>query len=362
MSYNFSYKRSINELAFYYVLNPASSYQDWALHEVMKPAFKVLNEEYGIEFLELAFGELPDIPEGVNLAYVIYGPTNPLALSQVEKKYLAALAKQGCETNVMATYPLTKSGKDSASYAHAKTLIPELCRELGINVVFADHLNIAVGARTIDWQDLRDNVIGETFRVKYHPSLQDHDEDKAMLQRLHEMHAPDIARLAEIHEQYRLWQRAPTDGSILFTHDGYWYSSQTKTNKLTMTPENYSLITSFDEGRRAVSYVGSRLPSSDAPEYLQLSTLMSMDGKRPKLIVHFHHYELTRGNRYRHLVTEEKLEYGQFMSGRHCYRKFNQAGSDWLIILEHGILWVGESVDAFESYIKDVISETSKVE
>lgn len=351
MDYDYTYKKPLEELRYYYITNNESPYSDWALAKVMQPAFKALRKEYGIRFHALEFGALPPAVQPEELVYIIYGPTNPLQMKRREREYLAALSGMGCRTNIISAYPLTKRGQDRANYVFAKTVVPGLCHELNINAIFPDDMNTAVGIRTIDWEDLRDNVIGETIRVKYRPTRTEHPEDHDLLQRLHAEHDNDIRKLAKLHAKYHLWQRAVTDGSILFTHDGYWYSSQTKTDKTKMTANDYSLITSYDEGHRAVTYAGRKLPSSDVPEHLLLSSLLSMHGERPKLIVHFHHYDLTRGDRYRELVTHKKLEYGQFASGRHLLKDIKHKMSMWLVMREHGLIWTGNTLDDFEAFL-----------
>jgi hypothetical protein len=347
--------REAGEVRCYYVINPRSRHGDWALREIVRPAFRALRSEHGLSVEPLAFGRLPAPRPGL-ITYVVYGPTDPLLMSRDEKVYLSALAAAGVRTNVVSAYELAPDGSDRPGYDRARTAVPELCDELDINVLYPDELDRRHGIRTNTWQDVYVNVIGETIRVKYTPTRSLHPADTAVWRRLGAGHAGEIAELARLHREHRLWQRKPwTDGSILFAHDGYWFVSQTVTDKTLMTAADFDLVTSYDEGRRAVTYTGPRLPSSDAPEYLLLSTLLSMHGRRPRLIVHFHHRELTRGPHHRELVTAGTVECGQFAAGRRFFAELRAKSTDWLIIREHGMVWIGDSVAEFEQFARRVL-------
>lgn len=354
-SYDFRYKRNIGELHYYYVLNPASPHAEWAEREIIQPAFAALLAEYGAAAEQLDYGALPERRDGVT--YVIYGPTNPLTMPVEEQHYLAALAATGAKVNVVSAYPLTETHEDRPDYAAAATVVPRLCDLLDVNAIYPDHLDLIRGVRTNTWQDVYVNAIGETVRVKYQPAESVDPGDRAVLARLRDRHAGEVEHLARVHREHHLWQRKPhTDGSIMFTHDGHWFVSQTVTDKSRMTAGDFDLITSFDEGASSLTYAGERLPSSDAPEFLMLSTLMSMHERRPRLIVHFHHRELTRGPRYRDLVTDARIEGGRFDAGRHFHRELRLKSTNWFIIREHGMVWTGDSVAEFEAYVRRVVS------
>lgn len=347
--------KGIGEVDCYFVVNPDSPYQEWALRDIITPAASVLAGEYGIMLRSLAYEYVPVLRPGA-ITYVIYGPTNPLEMTDGERAYLASLAAAGVKTNVISAYPLTPTGADRPEYARARTAVPEMCDALDINAIFPDDVRTDVGIRTNNWRDVVINAVGETVRIKYQPTESIDPDDVAVLGRLGEKHARDIERLAELFREYHLWQRKPhTDGSIMFTHDGYWYASQTVTDKTLMTAEDFDLISAYDDGTRGITYTGSRLPSSDAPELLRLSSLMSMFGRRPRLIVHFHHRELTRGTRYRELVTDLTIEGGHFAAGREYFRQMRQMHSNWLIIRQHGPVWTGDSVAEFSDYVRRIV-------
>lgn len=353
---DYRYKRNIADLRYFYVLNPASPHREWALREIIQPAFRALHAEYGVTIAPLAYGDLPEQRPG-GITYVIYGPTNPLTMPVEEQGWLAALAAAGVRTNIISAYPLTETHEDRPDYARAGTAVPELCDLLDINAIFPDHLDLSRGIRTNTWQDVHVNAIGETIRVKYQPTQSADACDRAVLERLRAEHTAEIAELARVHRDHHLWQRKPyTDGSIMFTHDGHWLASQTVTDKSRMTAAEFDLITSFDEGTSSLTYTGSRLPSSDAPEFLMLSSLLSMHGRRPRLIVHFHHRELTRGPRFRDLVTDARIEGGRFAAGRLFFRELRQKQTDWFIIREHGMVWTGDTVAEFEDYVHRVVA------
>jgi hypothetical protein len=334
------------------IVNEHSPHGAWAWREIMRPAFRALRADYGLTAEPLAFGEVP-LPRPDLVSYAIYGPTDPLEMGPEEREYLAALAIAGVNTNIISAYPLTDAGTDRAGYERAAEAVPRLCDELDINAIYPDVLDTDRGIRTNNWQDVYINVIGETIRVKYHP-VQSHDEaDAALLGRLRREHAEDVAELARLHREHHLWQRKPyTDGSIMLCHDGHWFASQTVTDKTLMTADDFDLITAFDEGRRTVTYAGQRLPTSDAPEFLLLSSLLARYARQPRLIVHFHHRELTRGPRFRELVTDANIEGGHFSAGRRYYAELRRRGSNWFIIREHGMVWVGDSVAEFAEYVR----------
>ncbi|MET7419456.1 hypothetical protein [Dactylosporangium sp. NPDC005555] len=357
-AYDYRYKRNIAELRYCYVLNPASPHSAWALREIIEPAFRALHRDYGVTAEPLAYGDLPEHHPG-GVTYVIYGPTNPLLMPDEERHYLAALAATGARTNVISAYPLTDGNEDGPGYAAARTAVPELCDALDVNAIYPDHLDLTMRLRTNTWQDVYVNAIGETVRVKYHPTQSSDPGDRTVLDRLRLEHAGEVAELARIHRDHHLWQRQPyTDGSIMFTHDGHWLVSQTVTDKSRMTSADYDLITSFDEGLQSLTYTGERLPSSDAPEFLMLSGLLGMHERRPRLIVHFHHRELTRGPRFRDLVSDARIEGGRFAAGRHFFRELRQKSTNWFIIREHGMVWTGDSVAEFDDYVRGVVSPT----
>ena len=260
--------------AYFYVLNPASPHGEWALREIIQPAFRALHAEYGVTVEPLAYGEVPEHrPAGAPMSST--GPTNPLTMPVEEQGYLAALAAAGAKTNVISAYPLTEANEDRPDYAMAPTAVPDLCDLLDINAIYPDNVDLSRGIRTNTWQDVYINAIGETIRVKYQPAESVDPDDRAVLERLRGQHAGEIDDLARVHREHHLWQRKPyTDGSIMFTHDGHWFVSQTVTDKSRMAAGDFDLITSFDEGTQSLTYTGERLPSSDAPEFLMLSSLI----------------------------------------------------------------------------------------
>jgi ribulose-5-phosphate 4-epimerase/fuculose-1-phosphate aldolase len=352
----YRYKKDIADLRYHYVLNPASPYADWALRDVIEPAFRALQDEFGVKVEPLAYGDVPACRPG-GITYLLYGPTNPLAIGSGERAYLAALAAAGVRTNIISAYPLTAAGTDRPDYVRASTVVPDLCDALDINAIYPDDLNLAVGIRSNTAHDVYLNAIGETIRVKYEPTESRAAEDVTASRQLQQEHARDIAELARLHREHHLWQRKPhTDGSIMFTHDGHWFVSQTVTDKTRMTAADFDLVTSFDEGGQSITYAGPRLPSSDAPEFLMVSSLLSMHARRPRLIVHFHHRELTRGSRYRDLVTTDRIEGGRFASGRRFFHELRDKKTNWFIIREHGMVWTGDSVAEFADYVYRVVA------
>jgi hypothetical protein len=322
----------------------------------MQPAFSEIKNQHGIVIKPLELGALPPNPQSHEIAYIIYGPTNPLEMDENEKQYLAKLAKIGYKTNIISAYTLADDGSTKEGYSRAKTDVPKLCKELNIHAIFPDKVDKAAAVLTNDWRDVFFNIFSETIRVKYHPVACDRKEDQQLLERLHDQHTAEVEELARLYDRYRLWHRHPkNEGSILFTHDDYWYTSQTLTDKTKMTAQNYDLITSYKESAGTVNYVGTKLPSSDAPEFMVLSSLLRAQHNRlPRLIVHFHH-KLIRDPRFTHLVTEEKIEGGKFASGRKYFSMMQNKATNWFIIREHGVMWVGESVEEFGDFVRQIL-------
>lgn len=355
MTYDYTFKKPLEEIAYYSVLNPYSPHNEWAMNTVMKPAFLALKKEYNVHVQPLAFGTMP-IMTSQKMIYVIYGPTNPLQMRPSEMAYLSKLSAGGCKTNIISAYPLTHNNRDKPNYDRAKTAVPALCEKLNVNALFPDFIDSNRGVRTNDWQDIYANAVSETIRVKYCPIPSQKEQDHSLLHELHDKHRMEIEQLAKLYSEFRLWQRDPaSNGAILFGGENYWYCTQTLTDKTAMTPANYDLITGYDEQANTLTYAGSKLPSSDAPEFLLLSQYIKKDTGRPNLIVHFHHNELTRGKRFRELVTNDKLEGGRFATGHKYYQQLRSTATDWFIVREHGVVWTGDSVDSFEQFIRNIL-------
>lgn len=352
---DFTSKQPFSAFVFVAVRNPKSPWCAWATDTVIEPAMAALRQQYGVRFDEAVFGSAFPFPVD-DMTYIIYGPTNPLALTAEERDYLRMLSQLGAKVNILPVYPLTADGHDRPEYAQASLLVPVLCEDLGVNVIFADRMNRGAGVRTITWEDMRDNVIGETVRVKYTPFRSVDQVDLDTLARMRDRYYETVAQLADLHESCGLWQRATTDGSVLLGDgdNGGWLCSATKTSKTTMGVDDFSVVLDFDESVRTIRYAGPKLPSSDGPEHLAMSRLMRGDGCAPNLIVHFHHLELTRGGRYDRLTTAIPVEYGQFVSGHLLHRELRHMGSPWLVQREHGLVWTGHSVPHFVAFLEEV--------
>jgi hypothetical protein len=349
-------KREPADVRCFYVINPKSRHGNWALGTIVRPAFLTLAAEYGLSASSLRFGEVPS-PESGLITYVLYGPTDPLSMTRIEMEYLARLAASGARTNIISAYELSPDGADEPDYWRAAHLVPKLCDDLGINALYPDEIDRRRNIRTNTWQDVYTNVIGETIRIKYSPVQSLNRKDLATRDSLCEEHAEDIAELARLHHEYRLWQRKPwTDGSVVFAHDDLWLASQTVTDKTAMTSEDFDLIVAHNEHQNTLMYAGPRLPTSDAPEYVILSTLLGLHGARPRLMVHFHHRSLTRGRRFPELLTDTTIECGQFAAGRRFFDELRSRGTNWFIIREHGMVWTGDSPAAFEQFCRDVLT------
>ena len=345
MPLDYKAKPTLEEFSYYLVENTAHVHSAPVLQEFVLPAIAQVKEEYAIEFTVLRYGE---VPHDETYSYVLYVATNPLTMSTEEHKYLRKLGSVA-HVNVVSAFPL-EDGQDTEIYTRNSHKIPLWAAELGVNVIYPDNIVTDLGVRTVDQEDIQDNIICETVRVKYSPVVSsDHSLDDVRM--VHKEYQETIEQLRSLYDTQGLWHRDRTDGALMMRTDRGFLVSQTKTDKTTMTAEQFSVVDGWDVGMNEVSYAGSKIPSSDAPEFLVFAELLAQKGNTPTLFIHFHHNGTTRGDRFREYVTSMKIEYGQFFSGTQIFEEAERVGGQWLILREHGILWWGDTVEEFEDFI-----------
>ena len=57
-------------------------------------------------------------------------------------------------------------------------------------------------------------------------------------------------------------------------------------------------------------------------------------------------------------MTQHFIEYGRFTAAPEIMRELERTKSPWLILKEHGIMWTGNTPQAFEKFVR----ETLKIE
>lgn len=340
----------VDDFTYYLVFNEQHSHASYMREKLFNPALFHVRETYDIFFETIPFGTLP---EDTTYTYILYGPTDPLSMAPEEKTYLEKLVKLAeAKVNIVSVFDL-EHGNDSQEYKEHSSSIPSLANELGVNVIFPDNILEDIGIRTVDKEDIQDNIVCETIRAKYTAIKDTALEDSTIASQ--ENHTGDIEYIRKLYDIYHLWHRDATDGAVLIRTDSGYLISQTKTDKTVMRADDFSFVTDFNEEERIVYYSGKKIPSSDGPEYLVLSKLFEKKGVSPKYIIHFHHNESTRGDIFTNHCTSRKIEYGQFSSGYKIFDEITQIRDNWLVLLEHGILWWGDELQSFETFLTDTL-------
>lgn len=340
---DYSRKYDVSEFKYFYAANESNKFKDIIDSEIIRPALVNVKSRYNINFTQLEPGDIPHVENN----YVLYGPTNILNLSEKEKNYLSELSKVSF-VNVVSAYELENEGDDTESYKLNQDKIPLISKELGVNVIYPD--NLLRDVRTVDSNDVMDNIICETIRIKYNPIV---DESVSNLEfvNIKNRVQNEIDQISGIYKKYKLWHRAPTDGAILIIDSGNILISQTKTNKVKLNIKDFSLITGFDVSKNVLTYIGERLPSSDGPEFITFLDMIKSDNQSPRYIFHFHKNEIIRAERFEKALTKSKIEYGRFESGVKMFDEIGNVHNNYLLLREHGIVWWGDSLDQFEGFL-----------
>lgn len=327
------------------------------LRDSVSAAMREVKDRYGIEVKQIPWGEVPKFDRHVPYVLVDTGSFILPTLRSEDLDYIKSLAQlPDARVNLTASFADSRLAFQNSGYGvPPEELIPSLDKKFGINTIFADDIVNGV-VRTNSARDIADNMVCETIRLKYDAIRDNSDDKREALSKAQEKLRPDIEKLRRIYEEYGLFHRGPTDGALVFTADGGFITSQTKTDKTTMTPNNFSLVHGYSEEDSTVSFTGDKIPTSDIEIVNALDAL-----KKYRLAVHFHHNRITRGARFEDHKTRSVIEYGRFESVREILEEMERIGDNWLILKEHGILWFGDSAEEFSKFVSHTLNlpETS---
>lgn len=236
--------------------------------------------------------------------------------------------------------------------------VQEFDDENGCNTIYADDAIDSGRHMAVTAKDLLDNIVCETIRAKYRAVRDTSHEAAYHLAEGKRASANTITELRRIFSEYKLWHRASTDGAILINHEDNLLVSQTQSSKSMIVPKRFSLVTGTVEVFNQLSFAGERLPSSDSPELVELIENIKEDGEMevPQLILHFHHPTLTRSGKFPEYTTKDEIEYGRFESGRKIYKELKSKQTNWLILKNHGFIWLGNTPEEFEQFVKYITS------
>lgn len=336
-------KPQISDFDYYIVLNKKHSVANVLHQSIISPALQKAKDIYGIDFTELQSGEMPSTKKTI---YLLYGPTDVLNLDDEESVYLKKLAELSeSKINIVSGYYLN-NGLDSDAYKQNQLKVPAISSELGVNVIYPDNILLDINIRTTDSDDITDNIICETIRVKYEPVI---DLNPVQIEKTDI--SDEIARISDLYRKYKLWHRAPTDGAVAIFLDKVSVISQTKTDKQNLSFDDFSLISKFEINTNKLFYSGEKLPSSDSPEFLRFKELLNAEGAFPRYLIHFHKDEIIRSERFKDKLTKEKIEYGRFNSGDKMFEEHKSNTTNYLLLREHGVVWWGDSIEEFERFL-----------
>ncbi len=311
--------------------------------DTMDMAIEGASQKFGVRFEDtvLPAAEDPRIP---------YNLVGPVDLSDPQSLSTAGLVSQlvrGSHVNVrtnLANFYDPESGQ-----------LPQDVQKYDMdnhcNTIFADEK--AGDFMVVTAADILDNIVCETIRLKYKATRDMTHGAADRLERAKTDTESLIREIASIFHSFNLYHRDARDGAILIRHSKDILVSQTLSIKPILHPKDFSLITYADPERNEVRFAGQRLPSSDAPELLELMRLMENAGQPlPKLVIHFHHPTYTRSGQFTEHETNEEIEYGVFTSGHAILEELQVKDSNWLLLKNHGFLWMGNTVKEFRDFIE----------
>lgn len=305
--------------------------------------------------------------EADKIHYFLFGLIDPLRIDEQFKKQLQeAQATPNSRVNIAMIY-------EAKNVRAASEAILQLDKELGTNTIYQDNV-ITFGGHeylTISSIDAADNMVCETFRVKYKTIRK---TDKSSLMQLKEAREEvwgKVQAMQNIYTQHTLWHRSPYDGAFMFLTKHGWLTTATRTPKDTITKTDLSLILNFDEASETITYAGDRLPSSDLPEFLVLvdrnEQALAAEGEDTpviKYMAHFHKNEITRNPKFMkyavpfyrygvpesgHRFADELLKASKATDGINIHGK-----GRGFIILEHGVVRLGVKLSHFEGFLKEL--------
>ena len=294
---------------------------------------------YGIETEPLGWGEVPT--EDERQAHVVIGPYNPLQYDPTFRPYIARLVERGARVSLAPAFPLTKD-LDSKEY-QALVATGHFEAEDAFNGTHTLRPEASIeGFRTVAPEDILEDLVDKTFRIKFSAELVDDDVAWGMLSTLQVGVSTEVNTISSHFRNKRLWDQDSTEGAVLL-RDWHtpWLVSALDSDKNDLGIDDFVLIHGFDPTNRTIQYTGIRPPSLHTPELLAATKKLPL----VNIAMHFHH-EAIRGvaqvQDQRWLGTSV-LETGTFDAGETIAVQVEKRLQKGLIDPDHGIYCFGEN-------------------
>lgn len=321
--------------------------------DIIQPALQESLDRFGITTERLApWSSIPNTDDP-RPAHILVGPMDPLKASRSERAQLYYLAQQGARVHVVPAIPA-----DDATRKLADAEVPKFDRRHIVKTIYPT-LEVD-GVRTSSTADIRDNQVHETIRTKYSSERNQTPRYERWLEEAKLQAVQTVSWLSSLYRGMRLYDRAPTDGSVMVTTDYGWLVSQVKTDKTTLTVDDMSLVLSNGTEGDHLNYVGQRLPSSRTPELLTMVNGLiegKMAGGHPQMVVHFHDNESARGGKAPEVMGREVIEYGIASSGLILARDMLDTPTGGLIMPEQGVVWAGRRLNDFAEFLSTTLGK-----
>lgn len=309
-------------------------------------AIEEVKGRFGIDVKPIPWGEIPEFDGRLPYVLVDTGAFILPTLSPEDQELVKKFAElPDSRVNLIGSYTDDRLLYESGYGVPPSVLIPNFDRRFGVNTIFADYTLGAV--RTNSARDIADNIVCETIRAKVLSSRDSSPDAFTALQESQGKKAAEIEVLRRIYEKHGLWHRSPTDGAVVFRTESGFLVSQTRTDKTGMNPDNFSFIHDYSKERNSVTFTGKKIPTSDVEIVVALDKLK----EKYRMAIHFHKNSITRKNGFNNHKTSNIIEYGIFDSADEIINELERIGDNWLILKEHGVLWLGDSLEDFEKFI-----------
>jgi hypothetical protein len=320
-----------------------------------------VKDKFGAKFSELN-GNSKFREDQIN--YFIVGLFDP---ELIDDEFTSQLKRMKAVSNSRVNLAPVYEVKNSSQISQK---IMKLDAELEVNTIYQDNV-VQYGDNeylTVSEIDIADNMVCETFRVKYKAIKLNDKKSLTKLEEARQEAWADVQKMQAIYTKYKLWHRSPIDGAFMFLTQHGWLTTATRTPKNNVKWEDMTLMLDFDEKNDAVTYVGDRLPSSDLPEFMVLverneQALKQAGEKLPviKYMAHFHKNEITRNPKFKDYAVPFS-RYGVFESGHKFADELvkgkaaagiNISGKGrGFIILEHDLVRMGVKLKHLEDFLK----------
>lgn len=142
----------------------------------------------------------------------------------------------------------------------------------------------------------------------------------------------------------------PTAGCLSMKVNQGFLITTSGSDMAILKEEDISYITSWDEKKCLITWMGEKVPSSEAPLHCVLH-----QNRSDMLILHFHCPELTYSHKLSHLNTEDYIRYGTFKIGHESVKMVEK--NNFMILKLHGEIVIGENT----SQLKRIIAKHRKM-